>query len=549
MGRNRGFTASLIQIQREAERRTRAQATAELRARREADRALKTHQRAQVVETKERQRLYVESRLDDVDQLNHDLEDSVASLESILRDSLAVDDFLDFESLKPVASHPVFAAGALQVPEPAPDASAFQPPQPSGAKALMPGAKRKFAEDWETGRRAYEDAVAQHRMREDERQRRLALAWQEHQRQVEETDTRLRAQHDEVESFRQSFLAGQPAAVIQYFALVLEASEYPDGFPQRFRLAYVPESRQLVVEYELPSYDVVPAVAANKYVRTGDRITESTRPPAQRKALYKSVVAQVTIRTIHELLEADRGGVVESLVFNGHVQTVNAANGRTERPCLVTLRTSRDSFLDRDFRRIEPEACLVDLSACLSKSPAELVPVRPVLEFNMVDPRFVEEADVLSGLDRRPNLMDLTPGEFESLITNLFSRMGLETRMTQASRDGGIDCVAFDNRAIFGGKVVIQAKRYKNTVPVSAVRDLFGTVHNEGASKGILVTTSGYGKASFEFARDKPLELLSGTNLLYLLMEHAGVEAKIEPPDHWVEPKHDTGPAHWDDAD
>jgi len=57
-----------------------------------------------------------------------------------------------------------------------------------------------------------------------------------------------------------------------------------------------------------------------------------------------------------------------------------------------------------------------------------------------------------------------------------------------------------DNRPIFGGKVTIQAKRYKNTVGVSAVRDLFGTLQNEGASKGTLVTTSGYGKAAFEFA-------------------------------------------------
>jgi hypothetical protein len=36
-------------------------------------------------------------------------------------------------------------------------------------------------------------------------------------------------------------------------------------------------------------------------------------------------------------------------------------------------------------------------------------------------------------------------------------------------------------------------------------------MQNEGASKGILVTTSGYGKSSFEFAAGKPLELLSGT--------------------------------------
>ena len=85
----------------------------------------------------------------------------------------------------------------------------------------------------------------------------------------------------------------------------------------------------------------------------------------------------------------------------------------------------------------------------------------------------------------------------------------------------------------FGGKVVIQAKRYKNTVGVSAVRDLFGTLQNEGASKGILVTTSGFGKASFEFAKGKPIELLSGSNLLYLPAENAGIEARIIMPDDW----------------
>ena len=88
-------------------------------------------------------------------------------------------------------------------------------------------------------------------------------------------------------------------------------------------------------------------------------------------------------------------------------------------------------------------------------------------------------------------------------------------------------------------KVVIQAKRYKNTVGVSAVRDLFGTLQNEGASKGILVTTSGYGQASFDFAQNKPIELIDGANLLYLLSEHAGIEAKIMPPDDWKDPAAD----------
>jgi restriction system protein len=98
--------------------------------------------------------------------------------------------------------------------------------------------------------------------------------------------------------------------------------------------------------------------------------------------------------------------------------------------------------------------------------------VRPIVEINMVDPRFVDTVDIMSGLDDRPNLMELTPNEFENLITNLFAAMGLDTKQTRASRDGGVDCVAFDPRPVMGGKVVIQAKRYKNTVGVSAVRDL-----------------------------------------------------------------------------
>jgi restriction system protein len=62
-------------------------------------------------------------------------------------------------------------------------------------------------------------------------------------------------------------------------------------------------------------------------------------------------------------------------------------------------------------------------------------------------------------------------------------------------------------------------------------------MQNEGASKGILVTTSGYGTSSFQFAEGKPLELLSGANLLYLLQEHAGLEARIQPPEDWTDPE------------
>lgn len=50
---------------------------------------------------------------------------------------------------------------------------------------------------------------------------------------------------------------------------------------------------------------------------------------------------------------------------------------------------------------------------------------------------------------------------------------------------------------------------------------------NEGAIKGILVTTSNFGPDAYEFVKGKPLTLISGGELLSLLMD-AGYKAKID---------------------
>jgi restriction system protein len=87
--------------------------------------------------------------------------------------------------------------------------------------------------------------------------------------------------------------------------------------------------------------------------------------------------------------------------------------------------------------------------------------------------------------------------------------------------------VAFDPDPIRGGKFVIQAKRYNHVVPVSAVRDLYGTMIHEGASKGILVTTSYYGNDAREFVKDKPITLIDGANLVHMFQQY-GYQVRID---------------------
>ena len=153
------------------------------------------------------------------------------------------------------------------------------------------------------------------------------------------------------------------------------------------------------------------------------------------------------------------------------------------------------------------------------------------MQLNKEDKRFVESYGVAENIDGQTNLASMDWQDFENLIRELFekkfSRHGGECKVTQASRDGGVDAIAFDSDPILGGKIIIQAKRYTNVVGVSAVRDLYGTLINEGASKGILITTSDYGSDAHKFAEGKPLVLINGNNLLQLLDEELNTKAYI----------------------
>jgi hypothetical protein len=59
----------------------------------------------------------------------------------------------------------------------------------------------------------------------------------------------------QLDEFAKAFEEGEADAICDYFELVLQCSIYPDGFHKNPRIAYANESRQLVVDYQLPTVD------------------------------------------------------------------------------------------------------------------------------------------------------------------------------------------------------------------------------------------------------------------------------------------------------
>ena len=323
----------------------------------------------------------------------------------------------------------------------------------------------------------------------------------------------------------------------------------PDALAEHLRRDWGLSAGLIAYEYRVAFSDASARLGIDAFVlnidsafpldRFEDRRAWSTERERQR--MYRDTLAETALTVIVAVFGCTDAVVVDRLLVNVHLRGVDPATGRDSTTCVTSVEVSRGDVAGIDFLRVQPRACLRSLNSVVPDDSRDLEAVRPIALVEALDPRFVDAVDVAAGLESRSNLMELTPSEFESLIQNLFQAMGLDTHQTQASRDGGVDAVAFDGRPVIGGKLVIQAKRYKDTVGVSAVRDLYGTMLNEGASKGILVTTSGYGRASFDFARGKPLELLDGPNLRFLLHEHLGISVIIRPPDTWDEPPHDVG--------
>lgn len=278
---------------------------------------------------------------------------------------------------------------------------------------------------------------------------------------------------------------------------------------------YNETNKCIVVEYYLPKLKELP-----NYTFKGKKPKYLSQSVYNK--LYDDIIYKIVIRSIAEIFHFDYLKKIDTIFFNGRIKSKSEATGKDVDNCIVSISVNREKFEDIDLDYIEARSCFKYLKGVSASRIYNMTPITPILTFNKKDKRFVEAKDV--EVNQGTNLAAMHWEDFEHLVRELFemefSKNGGEVRVTQASRDGGVDAIVFDPDPLRGGKIVIQAKRYTNTVGVSAVRDLYGTVINEGANSGILITTSDYGHDSYEFAKDKPLKLLNGGHLLALLQKN-----------------------------
>ncbi|WP_333776119.1 restriction endonuclease [Streptomyces sp. IBSBF 3136] len=495
--RSNGLVGVWAEMQRQQQRQVEADAR---RRRQEAQQARAYERRAA-----QSHREYMQA---EALRRTEELDAQVASLQGLLASGCRAPAFRASSLMRPEEVQP-FAPGPLAQPVPMPNAEHYQ--AQGGWTAGRRGqaqaeARARFEHDWYAAQEA-----------EARRQQQLASYHREYQQWADAQLAEVRRHNASVGELTEGVRRRDPDAVVEYFTAALYASTaWPEGFPRQVAAAYDAAAGELVLDWELPAFDVVPEAKSVRYMYGVDQHKETARPVTQRRALYREVLAQCLLLVLHELFAADEPGALESVTLNGFVDGHDPTTGRPDHIVLATVMAPRATFRGLHLAQVDACSCLSDaLHGQLSARPDQLTPVRPNRRPEQVGNRVVAH-----GGDEEPDLYEMDPIAFENLVAELFRAMGMQAVTTQRSNDGGVDVDALDPAPIRGGKIVVQVKRYRNTVPPTAVRDLFGTVQDAGANKGVLVTTSRFGPGSHTFANGKPLELISGPELVDLLHRH-----------------------------
>ncbi|MCO6184800.1 restriction endonuclease [Rhizobium sp. L1K21] len=476
---------------------------------------------------------------DQADQMTIEAAARIDALSTILAHTLGVDDRVDWESLKDKSGYrddPTFRVPKpLRASRPQPN---HTPPQITFWDKLFGRKQRKLKEALASYELVLQDWRAEEKIGEAAFNGKLA-AWNaqklefeaDFERRKTEFLSRQAEQNGKVDALALGVALGEMQSVVEHATLVLEKSDYGDLFEKSFEVDYVSDEKTLLIEYTLPSPDQMPILKSARFIPSTGEIKETYISEREQKANFDATCYQICLRTIHEVFEADDHRNLQKVLFNGFAKYVDRSTGRDVRSCIMSVLVDREKFEEIDLSRVDPKACFRALKGVSASTLSALAAIPPVMELNKEDRRFVDSKDNAASLTAETNLAAMDWEDFEHLVRELFEKefasRGGEVRVTQASSDGGVDAVAFDPDPITGGKIVIQAKRYTRTVGVTAVRDLYGTMQHEGASRGILITTADYGPDAYSFASGKPITLFTGSNLLHLLEKH-GYRAKID---------------------
>lgn len=418
-----------------AEAQRRMQQTQQIQHR-EAERRQRAYEREAARGQREQQAAYRQHREAEARRRTERIEAEVSALQGLLAAGCRAPAFRTAALVRPEQLEP-FAPGNLAHPLPMPRLEQFQ--QQSSGWTLGPN-RRAQAEREAHAR--YTQAWQAAHAAEMQRQQQLAAYRQQYDQWAAQQLAGIREHNNGLAELARALRAGDADAAVEYFSAALYASTaWPEALPRQLAAAYDPGARELVLDWQLPGFQVVPEAKSVRYMPSTDQDKETARPATQRRALYRDLLAQCLLLVARELYAADEFGALESVVVNGFVDDHDPVTGQEAQIVLASVAAARSAFAGLRLEQVSAVDCLVEgLRGQLSARPDQLTAVRPGRRPDEVGGGVVSHGGHTSGGEDEPDLFVMDPIAFENLVAELFRAMGMEAVTTQRSGEHNNPC-------------------------------------------------------------------------------------------------------------
>jgi restriction system protein len=327
---------------------------------------------------------------------NAELAQIYDEIDGLLAATIDVDDYVDLESLKQTAEHPPFDRVDLEArvprPEPLsnpPEPNYVPPVPPTGLFAFLRKKKHALAVNeaeakhrsasakWNTEvahrEAANKESVEIHQRSETARLCDLEKEQARYAEACAQREAEVAKQNGEVDSLIANLGYGTVEAIQEYTSIVLANSIYPEHFPVEHEFEFDPESAELRLRALVPAPDTIPSTKEFKYNKSQDAIVESSLSQKACKDRYAGAVHEVALRTLHEVFEADRRAIIQTISLEVGTDTIDPATGQQKFIPFVATGAEREKFLQVNLSNIVPTATLEHLGASVSKNPFGLV--------------------------------------------------------------------------------------------------------------------------------------------------------------------------------
>lgn len=380
---NARYQREQARIQRERERTIAAQNKADTRNAIEAEKARKL---AHIAD----QEAYVA-------ESNLALERELLEIGQVLQTGIEAGGYIELETLRTVVEHPEFASPHL-TPTTPPDP--IQPPEepvlilpdpPKGLGGLFKKSEHAAAvlaaqgehEQKHSAWRAEVAAIPLRQMEqmtayaqaEEGRERNLNLARLSYDLECVERQKQADADNAHLDEFIAGLKSGQSDLLEEYVEMVFGRSEYPEYLGIEVKCAFDGQTKELRVDLELPSPSQLPQVKQYRYTKATDVISEVAHTAKELRDQYSTLINATTLRSLHEIFDADRDGHIQSISLIGGVNHTHEGTGKEVFTPLIHLACSRETFKEIDLRKVNPPETLKYLGAVISKNSYALEPV------------------------------------------------------------------------------------------------------------------------------------------------------------------------------